>query len=67
MTYVPPSTPPARRLRMANTPSVKELRKIAEHCCSKCEYDEAEGGLFRHCSKCMEWIVKKLWSITHDS
>jgi hypothetical protein len=50
---------------MSATPTIKQLRAISEHCCSKCEYDEAEGGLFRHCNKCMEWIVKKIWSLTH--
>ena len=40
-------------------------KTISEHCCMKCDYDEAEGGLIRHCPKCMEWIVKTLWKVTH--
>lgn len=38
------------------TERVARFSRLLEGC-SGCEYDEAEGGLFNHCSKCQHEIV----------
>ncbi len=31
--------------------------------CPRCEYDEADGGLYRHCAKCQERITTIAWNL----
>lgn len=38
----------------------KELRKALAGC-SRCDYDEAEGGLLDHCDKCCRNIATVAW------
>ena len=44
---------------------MKLLREISEHCCKKCEYDEADGLLYSHCNACCRWITTRLFEFTH--
>jgi hypothetical protein len=41
--------------------AVLQATVAVELCCSKCDYDEAEGALINHCDACCRVIVQKLW------
>lgn len=43
----------------------KEMTVLSETSCSACDYEEADGSLFRHCDECMLKIVSGLWQATH--
>lgn len=45
---------------------LNQLKQLAENTtCGACEYEEADGSLFRHCHSCQEKIVLGLWQATH--
>lgn len=41
------------------------VKKVSEHCCMRCSYDEAEGALTSHCDNCCRQITKKVWELAH--
>jgi len=41
------------------------LRRITEQSCSKCNYDEAEGGLIGHCADCCLRITTQAYRLAH--
>ena len=44
--------------------TIVAIRKLLEEThCSRCDFDEAEGGLVDHCDACCRQIVTKAWRI----
>lgn len=44
---------------------LKRIKDETEKGCSKCEYDEADGGLFNHCDTCCRRITTFAWGLAH--
>ena len=55
-----------------NALSLREVGKLAkfklavEKSCSKCTFDEAEGGLIDHCNACCRRITEAAWEFIHS-